>query len=450
VFAGFIGDDLPFKTKGEAIVADENQQSQGFHYGWVILVMSVVTVLGCLGFARFGYTMILPHMKEGLDLTKTQAGNLAAGNLVGYLVLAIVGGFLAARYGPRVVISLSMLLIGLTMFLTGLAPSFQMALVWRTLTGVGSGGSNVPVMGLVSAWFGKRRRGLAAGIAAGGSSVGLAITGPLVPSIIDAYGAEGWRYSWYYLGAMTVLIAILCFVFLRNRPEEKGVMAIGSDEDPSLHPQDRPFDPSTGLRAGNAQDKASSLQWGLVYRSGAMWHLALIYIMFGFSYIIYATFFADYLIGEAGFTKEAAGRLWMLVGLVSFVSGFIWGTVSDAIGRKYGLALVYFLQGLCFILFGLWKAPPGYYLSVLLFALTAWSIPAIMAATCGDYLGPRLAPAALGFVTVFFGIGQAVGPTLAGYIGDVTGSYTWAFIIAGLAAFVGAGGALSLRPPREA
>jgi MFS family permease len=181
-----------------------------------------------------------------------------------------------------------------------------------------------------------------------------------------------------------------------------------------------------------------------------VWHLALIYIMFGFSYIIYATFFADYLTGEAGFTKEAAGRLWMLVGLISFVSGFIWGTVSDVIGRKYGLALVYFLQGLCFLIFGLWKATPGYYLSALLFAFTAWSIPAIMAATSGDYLGPRLAPAALGFVTVFFGIGQAIGPTLAGYIGDFTGSYTWAFIIAGLAAFVGAGGALSLRPPREA
>jgi sugar phosphate permease len=403
--------------------------------------MSVVTVLGCLGFARFGYTMILPHMKDGLGLTKTQAGNLATGNFVGYLVLAIVGGFLAARYGPRVVISLSMLLIGVAMFLTGLAPSFQMALLWRTLTGVGSGGSNVPVMGLVSAWFGTKRRGLAAGIAAGGSSVGLAITGPLIPHIIDAYGADGWRYSWYYLGAMTVIIAILCFALLRNRPEEKGLMAIGLEGSPPPPPQDRPF--------GKAQDRASSLQWGLVYKSGAVWHLALIYIMFGFSYIIYATFFADYLTGEAGFTKEAAGRLWMLVGLISFVSGFIWGTVSDVIGRKYGLALVYFLQGLCFLIFGLWKATPGYYLSALLFAFTAWSIPAIMAATSGDYLGPRLAPAALGFVTVFFGIGQAIGPTLAGYIGDFTGSYTWAFIIAGLAAFVGAGGALSLRPPRE-
>jgi len=414
-------------------VADENQQSQGLHYGWVILFMSVVTVLGCLGFARFGYTMILPDMLKGLGMSDLQAGYLATGNLVGYAALAIIGGFLAARYGPRVVISFSMLLIGVAMFLTGLAPNFQMALVWRTLTGVGSGGSNVPVMGLVSAWFGTKRRGLAAGIAVAGSSVGLAITGPLIPRIIEAYGADGWRYSWYYLGAMTVIIAILCFVFLRNRPEEKGLVAISLEE--SLPP--------------SPQDKAASLQWGLVYKSGAVWHLALIYIMFGFSYIIYATFFSRYLTGEAGFTSKYAGWLWMLVGVVSIVSGLIWGPISDKVGRKYGLAMVYFLQGLCFVIFGLWKATPGYYLSALLFALTAWSIPAIMAATCGDYLGSRLAPAALGFVTLFFGIGQFIGPTVAGYIRNVTESYTWAFIIAGLAAFVGAGGALSLRPPRE-
>ena len=44
--------------KKGAIMPDESQQSQGLHYGWVILFMSVVTVLGCLGFARFGYTML--------------------------------------------------------------------------------------------------------------------------------------------------------------------------------------------------------------------------------------------------------------------------------------------------------------------------------------------------------------------------------------------------------
>jgi MFS family permease len=64
-----------------------------------------------------------------------------------------------------------------------------------------------------------------------------------------------------------------------------------------------------------------------------------------------------------------------------------------------------------------------------------------MAAACGDMLGPELAPAALGFITVFFGIGQAVGPSIAGIMADVTGSFHPAFLLAGGVAFLGALGA---------
>ncbi|TKJ30585.1 MAG: MFS transporter [Chloroflexi bacterium B3_Chlor] len=406
----------------------------GLHYGWVIAVMSVVTVLGALGFARFGYTMILPSMKEGLGLTDAQAGDLATGNMVGYLVLAVTCGFLASRFGPRIIITVFMCIISGSMLLTGIAPNFQVALLGRSLTGVGSGGTNVPVMGLVPAWFGAKRRGLATGIAVSGSSFGMVVTGYLVPIILNRYGADGWRYSWFCLGAFTFLIAVLGYLLLRNRPKEKGLQPIGAE----------------GEEANPGEGRSSSLQWGLVYKSAPVWHLALIYVLFGFSYIIYATFFVRYLTWEAGFTTESAGALWSAVGVLSIISGFIWGSVSDVLGRKYGLAIVYFLQFLCFTIFGLWKATPGYYLSALLFALTAWSIPGIMAAATGDLLGARLAPAALGFVTLFFGIGQASGTFLGGRVADFTGSYTLAFVIAGAAALVGAVASLFLRPPRKA
>jgi len=413
---------------------ETDRKSRGLHYGWIIAVMAVVTVVGALGFARFGYTMILPSMKEGLSLSDAQAGDLATGNMIGYLVLAITCGFLASRFGPRIIITIFMLIISGSMLLTGAAPSFQVALLGRTLTGVGSGGTNVPVMGLVPGWFAAKRRGLATGMAVSGSSFGMLITGVLIPAILNRYGAEGWRYSWFCLAASTFMIAILCYFILRNRPSEKGLLPIAAE----------------GEEANPGEAKSSSLQWGLVYKSAPVWHLGLIYVLFGFSYIIYATFFARYLIWEAGFTTEAAGALWSATGALSIISGFIWGSVSDVLGRKYGLAIVYFLQFLCFTIFGLWKAMPGYYLSAVLFALTAWSIPAIMAAATGDLLGARLAPAALGFVTLFFGIGQAFGPFLAGRIADATGSYTLAFIIAGAAALVGAVASLFLRPPRKA
>ncbi|MFQ6090374.1 MAG: YbfB/YjiJ family MFS transporter [Candidatus Bipolaricaulia bacterium] len=140
--------------------------------------------------------------------------------------------------------------------------------------------------------------------------------------------------------------------------------------------------------------------------------------------------------------------MWALVGFLSIASGFLWGSVSDRLGRKWGLVIVFSLQGLSFLVFALAKSVPGAYLSTVLFGLTAWSIPAIMAAACGDYLGSRLAPAALGLITLIFGIGQALGPSVAGYIADVTASFTMALLIAAIAAFLGMTGSLLLKPHR--
>jgi len=399
----------------------DRASNRGLHYGWIVVAVSAVAVLGALGFARFGYTMIMPSMKQGLGLSDSQAGDLATSSMIGYLALAIVSGLLASRFGPRIIITIFMLVTSLGMLFTGLAPSFSYALLTCMLMGFGSAGSNVPVMGLVSAWFSPRRRGLASGIVVSGSSFGLLITGILIPAVLRRYVDSGWRYSWIVLAALTLVIALLCWVFLRNRPSDRGAVPVGSEGD--------------GESPGVA--KSATLDWRLVYKSPSIWVLGGIYVLFGFSYIIYATFFARYLIGEAGFTIESAGALWSTVGALSIVSGFIWGSVSDLVGRKYGLAIVFFLQALCYIVFGVWNALPGYYVSAMLFAFTAWSIPAIVAATAGDLVGARLAPAALGFITLFFGVGQAAGPFIAGRIAQGTGSYTLAFVIAGIAAGLG-------------
>jgi MFS family permease len=123
------------------------------HYGWIVLAIGMLVVFGSLGLARFGYTMVLPSMQEGLHLDNTQTGVLATANLIGYLVLAVIGGAAASRYGPRLVIGAGLSLAGIAMVLTGLANGFYTAAAWRALTGIGSGASNVPVMGLLASWF---------------------------------------------------------------------------------------------------------------------------------------------------------------------------------------------------------------------------------------------------------------------------------------------------------
>ena len=68
-----------------------------------------------------------------------------------------------------------------------------------------------------------------------------------------------------------------------------------------------------------------------------------------------------------------------------------------------------------------------------------------MAATCGDLLGPRLAPAALGFITLFFGIGQSTAPSVAGLLADAFQSFAPALLLASGVALLGAFGSLLLR-----
>jgi MFS family permease len=189
-----------------------------------------------------------------------------------------------------------------------------------------------------------------------------------------------------------------------------------------------------------------ALQWGLVYRSPQVWRLGLVYVAFGFSYIIYMTFFVKRLMSEGGYSREAAGGLFMAMGWASLLCGFLWGWASDLIGRRSALTIVYLIHTVAFALFALLPTPAGFTISAVMFGLSAWSIPAIMAATCGDMVGPRLAPAALGFITLFFGIGQAIAPSVAGAMADSFGSFAPAFLLAALVALSGALGAAALHP----
>ena len=403
--------------------------SRRLHYGWIVLAAGTLVVFGSLGLARFGYTMVLPDMQEGLGIDNTQTGALATANLIGYLALAVIGGVAAARYGPRLVIAAGLALAGAGMLLTGIATGFPDAAAWRVLTGIGSGASNVPVMALLAAWFSTKRRGLASGIAVAGSALGLIFAGAVVPRVLSAYGDDGWRTCWFIFGGITLLLAVGSLILLRNRPAELGLKPVGTEGGDAIPDQ-----------------KREGLQWGRVYRSRTVWHLGLVYIAFGFSYIIYMTFFTKHLIAEGDYTQDRAGDLFMTMGWVSLVCGLLWGTVSDLIGRRRALIIVFLIHAAAFSLFALWRTPSGFTLSAVLFGLSAWSIPAIMAAACGDVLGPRLAPAALGLITLLFGIGQAVAPSIAGAMADASGSFVTALLLAAGVALLGAVGAFLLRP----
>ncbi len=392
------------------IVKNTEKKSLPFHYGWVIVFTSMLCIMACLGFGRFALGMLLPSMAATLHLSYSQMGYISTANFLGYLVSVLVSGHFAVRIGPRRFIFFSLMLVGISMALVSQARTFSQVLLLYMITGIGSGATNVPVMGLASAWFKAKKRGKAAGFIVIGSGFAIMLSGKLIPYVNAVAGSEGWRTSWLILSCMVTAIAILGVSLLRNRPEEMGLLPVGSEDAASADMKPKP--------------------WVNVYKEWMIYYLGIIYFLFGYTYVIYATFIVTTLVKERGFSESVAGNFWAWVGFLSLFSGPVFGTLSDRLGRKAGLIMVFSLQTLAYLFVA--SGLPGLflYLSIFFFGIVAWSIPSIMAAAVGDYVGARNAPAAFGLITFIFGFGQIAGPSVAGMLAEKTGSFSTSFYMA--------------------
>ncbi len=392
----------------------------------VVLLAAALAVFAALGLGRFGYSAVLPAMQADLGLSNTQAGALASWNLAAYVTVAVIAGVLATRVGTRRIVPAGLVVAGVAMLATGLATGFGWASAARALTGVGAGLVNVPAVALTAVWFTARRRGLASGVVVSGSSLGLVLVGPTVPRVLAAFGDDGWRICWFAFGTVALVCAVVAALLLRDRP--------AGQAQPTRHREPE--------RGGVER----------VLRSRFAWSAAFVAFAFGFSYVIYLTFFVKRLTGDLGMSAASAGTLFMILGWASLLCGVIWGHVSDVIGRKYALAIVCLVHAIAYTVFALWTSTPGLVASTVLFGFTAWSVPGIVGAACGDAYGPSLAAAALGFVTLFLGIGQAAGPLVGGALADTYATFVPAYLLAAAVALAGCLGALLMpalhAPPR--
>jgi MFS family permease len=389
------------------------------HYGWFIVAAGTLCIFAGLGFGRFALGMLLPSMGESLALTYSQMGLISTANFIGYLLAVLVCGHISAKIGSRMLIFLALLLVGVSMLLVSRADGFITVAFFYTLTGMGSGASNVPMMALVASWFTSRQRGKAAGFIVIGSGFAILLSGKLIPFLNRTGGPEGWRTSWLVLGVIVFVIAVICLLVIRDTPRELGLRPYTGRPDKT----GKPAQPDPGRYPVSGKD---------------IYHLGAIYFLFGFTYVIYATFIVTALVQERGFTETVAGNFWSWVGFLSLFSGPVFGTLSDRLGRKAGLIMVFTIQMVAYLLVALTLPGIFLYLSIGCYGIVAWSIPSIMAALVGDYVGPQKTARVFGFITFIFALGQIAGPALAGFLAEKHGSFAGSFLLAAALAAVAA------------
>lgn len=381
------------------------------HYGWIIAATGSLVLFSCLGLARYAYTMLLPRMQAGLGLPYDRMGFIGTANFAGYLVSVLLAPALIRRFHPRATITVGLVLIGVCMLGISLSHSFFMIALLYTMVGLGGGFANIPMMALVTYWFRSEQRGKAAGLVIGGNGAAIIFAGFLIPLLNRMYGADGWRSGWLVLGLISLMVAVCAVGLLRNHPSDLGLEPVGRAVPVSpdqIKPRERRGDGRILLRLG------------------------VLYLIFGATFMVYGTFIVTTMVKEYGFSEQKAGLYWSWVGFFSLFSGVGFGTLSDIIGRKRGLVLVFMVQTAAYLLAGLKLGSTGLIVSIVLYGLAVFAIPAIMAAAIGDYLGLSRAATAFATVTIFFAAGQTIGPGGAGLIAGAQGTFTTAYQVASL------------------
>lgn len=379
------------------------------HYAWVIVLAGFLTLFACLGLARFAYGMLLPGMRAGLGFGYDRMGLISTGNFVGYLAAVALVPRLLRQFRPRLTIAVGLVLIAGCMLAIGCSDQFGVIFGLYLLVGFGSGLANIPAMVLVSHWFRRARRGRAAGLMIAGNGSAIMFAGFLIPLLNQNFGVDGWRAGWLTLGGMVAGISLLAAWLMRNDPAELGLEPVGQIE----------------VVAGDGVPAAEPAGNGRL-----LIHLGVLYLIFGATYMVYGTFIVASMVEEYGLSEATAGFYWSWVGLLSIFSGIGFGTLSDRIGRKAGLALVFGIQTCAYLLAGSGLGEAALVVSIILYGASAFAIPTIMTATVGDYFSLQRAAQVFSLVTFFFAAGQTLGPGGAGFLTDASGSFGPAYLAA--------------------
>lgn len=382
-----------------------------FHYGWLIAFCGFLTLFCCLGLARFAYGMLLPSMRAGLGLAYDQMGFISTGNFSGYLLSVALAPLAIRHFRPRATIVFGLLLIAACMFGISRADTFAKVLILYTLIGCGSGFANIPAMVLVAHWFRRQRRGRAAGAMIMGNGSAIVFAGYVVPILTEMHGGNGWRSGWLMIGLISLAIALVVGVLVRNDPSEMHLEPVGKAA--PVRPDEL---------AGRPEVRGGKI----------ILLLGIVYAIFGATYVIYGTFIVTTMVDEFAFSEARAGFFWSWVGLLSIFSGIGFGSLSDRIGRKKGLIAVFAIQTFAYLLVGSGLGGSALVVSIGLYGISAFAIPTIMAAAVGDYLPLSRAASAFSAITFFFAVGQTVGPGVAGVVAEASGTFMPSYLASGV------------------
>ena len=365
-----------------------------------VIFASFLVILATLGLGRFSFGMVLPNMQENLFLNTTQIGFIGTSNFIGYLIGIFFANVLYTKYNTHKLILNTMILQALAMgFMIFFTNYLALSLLY-CISGFFCAIVNISIMAHISNIVPKDIRGKVLGIVVSGSGVAIVLSGQIVPYIQDITTQVPWKVSWSIFALMIVILASL---------SQPGIKKHTKHKMPEI--------------------KLSSNKYFYI---PSFWKIATLYMIFGLTYSIFVTYFVKAVIDKYQITNSLSGDFWTILGFASIFSGLFFGILADKVGAYKTLIFVYFIQTIAHFTLTLDLNSSVIWFSTILFGISVWSIPSLIALLISVHFDVKRTSQILSLVTIIFALCQAIGPVAAGYIYDLTNSFTTIFMITSL------------------
>ncbi len=399
-----------------------------FFYGYVIVVAAFMVMVMTAGTLYSFGIFVKPLIEEfGWSRAVTAGAYSTALFVLGFLFT--VTGRLTDRFGPRRVITVCGVILGLGYLLMSRVEAvWQLYLFYGLVIASGQSGSLIPMMSTVARWF-MKRRGLMGGIVVAGVGVGQMVTPPIATQLITAYG---WRTCYVVIGITALVVLVVLGQFLKRDPSQVGQLPDGVKE----------------IRKETLVSEAKGLSRKEALHTGQFWMLFATYVCYG--YLVQGTMV--HIVPHAtdlGISAVTAAGILSLVGGISVMGRIGMGSTGDRIGNKRALISMFILAIIAFIWVQFARELWALYLFAALFGFAYGGLIALESPLVAELFGLKAHGALLGIIHFGATIGGAASPLLAGRIFDVTGKYQIAFLVT--TGFIVAGLILAslLKPPRK-
>lgn len=372
---------------------------------WTAVALVALGAMVAQAFGRFGYGVLLPAIRDDLQITNSLAGSLGAVNVGAYLLGTVVVAWATGHMRLINCLRVGLAAATLGLVIAATASSATVLACGLLLAGVGGAFVWIPAPIVAADAVPQAKRGLAVGLMGSGIGIGILCTGLLSASLRSSLGDAAWHSAYGIQSAIGIAVLIGTLAIVRHQQAQ-----------PAGSPKLGGFDALRRMRGWRP--------------------LLLAYASFGFMYLLIIGFLTTRLEDDSGWSPEQSAFAMTLMGVAMIVGG----PGSIAVAKKHGqrttLATAFGSWSLLvLVVLGGWQTPT--LTAVLGLGMLFTAVPSLITlyvvehTSSSDY-GPTYAAA-----TLAFGIAQMLSPQVGGWLADLTGSFTSVFILSSSVGLVG-------------